>query len=129
MTYKVPDNVVNKSLYFRIYKKLKAQHERDGKRWGAYSSGQLVKQYKAKGGKYSGDRSKKSGNLARWYKEKWIDVCEYNKGKIKSCGRNSINNKNFPYCRPLKRVNESTPKTVKEISKSRMAFELWKQIQ
>ena len=37
MTYKVPDNVVNKSLYFRIYKKLKAQHERDGKRWGAYS--------------------------------------------------------------------------------------------
>ena len=62
---------------------------------GCLFSGQLVKQYKAKGGKYSGDRSKKSGNLARWYKEKWIDVCEYNKGKIKSCGRNSINNKNF----------------------------------
>ena len=120
MTYKVPNNVVNKSLYFKIYQKLKAQHEKDGKRWGAYSSGQLVKEYKAKGGKYSGEHSKNSSNLARWYKEKWVDACEYSKGKIKSCGRKNVESGKFPYCRPLKRINSKTPKTVKELSKNKL---------
>jgi len=117
MAYSVPKNVVNKKLYKKIYNKIKKEHEKKGKRWGAYSSGQLVKLYKKAGGKYTG--SKKNKNLSRWYKEKWIDVCAY--PKIKSCGRKRIsgkksNLKNFPYCRPLHRVSKNTPKTVKELS-------------
>ena len=117
MAYSVPKNVVNKKLYKKIYNKIKKEHEKKGKRWGAYSSGQLVKLYKKDGGEYTG--SIKNKNLSRWYKEKWIDVCTY--PKIKSCGRKRIsgkksNLKNFPYCRPLHRVSKNTPKTVKELS-------------
>lgn len=118
----VPDNVMNPALYRKIRNKMRKQHADQGKRWGAYSSGQLVQQYKRAGGKYKSRSSKKSekksGKLARWYREKWIDVCAYNRGKIKSCGRKSVESGKFPYCRPLHRVTKKTPKTVKELSKS-----------
>jgi hypothetical protein len=137
----VPDNVVNKKLYASIKTQMQKEHKAKGKRWGAYSSGQLVQTYKRKGGKYSGKKgssklaglkkqsknvsrnssrksSKNENKLGRWYKEKWIDVCEYNKGKIRSCGRKSVDSGQFPYCRPLHRVNKGTPKTVKELSES-----------
>ena len=121
---KVPGNVLNKTLYASIKKRMQNEHKKKGKRWGAYSSGQLVQEYKRKGGKYSSTHSKSKvvkksqGKLARWYKEKWIDVCEYNKGKIRSCGRNKFSRSKFPYCRPLHKINSSTPKTVKELSLS-----------
>ena len=67
--YKVPDNVVNKKLYASIKTKIKRSIK--GRRWGAYDSGRLVREYKSKGGKYRG--SKKKTDLGRWYKEKWVD--------------------------------------------------------
>lgn len=133
----VPDNVIDEKLYASIKTRMQKEHKKSGKRWGAYSSGQLVQEYKRKGGEYSGKKgydklaglkkkskkasrksSKNENNLGRWYKEKWIDVCEYNKGKIKSCGRKSVKSGKFPYCRPLHRINKGTPKTIKELSKS-----------
>ena len=64
------------------------------------------------------EKPRKNSPLNRWYKEKWINVCELPK-KV-PCGRPKINmkkwKKEFPYCRPSVRVTKSTPKTSKELS-------------
>lgn len=116
----IPDNVVNKKLYSRI----KAEGKRKFDVWpSAYGSSWLVKEYKRRGGKYKGKKSKDSG-LSRWYQEEWIDTCKLPK-KVK-CGRPKANQslsswkKTYPYCRPNKRVNKSTPKTVNELSKAQI---------
>ena len=49
---KVPENVINKTLYSKIKNKINASVKRKNRRWGAYDSGRLVKEYKASGGKY-----------------------------------------------------------------------------
>ena len=71
----------NKSLYNRI----KAEAKRKFKVWpSAYASGWVVKEYKRRGGKYSGKRKETEG-LARWFAEKWINVCKL--PRIVACGR------------------------------------------
>jgi len=70
---------------------------------------------------YSGKKPPKDSELKRWYKEKWVNVCKKDKnGNYKSCGRklSSLKPKDYPYCRPLKRVSKNTPKTVGELSPS-----------
>ena len=116
----VPDNVLNKTLYLKIKNKLK----KSVKSWpSAYGSGLLVKKYKEAGGKYKGKKSRKNTGLQRWFAEKWIDVCAY--PKIKKCGRpkgtysSSTYQRDYPYCRPLRKVTSKSPKTVKSLSKSR----------
>ena len=104
---------LNKSLYQRV--KSEAKHKFKVYP-SAYANGWLVKEYKRRGGKYkSGTRPRKSGGLSRWYAEKWIDVCKLPK-KV-PCGRKKSSKRNYPYCRPSRRVNKSTPRTVSEISK------------
>jgi histone H1/5 len=69
----------------------------------------------------------KSTGLKRWFKERWIDVCKL--PKIVECGRKKTGKnwkKNYPYCRPYKRVNSGSPKTAKEIMKSKGIKELRK---
>ncbi len=65
-------------------------------------------------------RSKKSHGLGRWYAEEWINVCEL--PKIVPCGRPKLGDKdwkkNYPYCRPRKRINSGTPKTAGELTKT-----------
>lgn len=67
--------------------------------------------------------SKKStfvkSSLDRWFKEKWVNVCEKNKSKegYKDCGRN-VNSKkstDYPYCRPFYHLNKNAPISVSEI--------------
>ena len=105
-----PSNVVNKKLYMSIKAKIKRSIK--GRRWGAYDSGRLVREYKAKGGKYSGGKGKT--DLGRWYKEKWVDACAW--PKRKSCGRKTA--AKIAYCRPSKRVDSKTPKLVQSLSKA-----------
>jgi hypothetical protein len=105
-----PINVVNKKLYMSIKAKIKRSVK--GRRWGAYDSGRLVREYKAKGGKYSGGKGKT--DLGRWYKEKWIDACAW--PKKKSCGRKTA--AKIAYCRPSKRVDSKTPRLVQSLSKA-----------
>ena len=105
-----PSNVVNKKLYMSIKAKIKRSIK--GRRWGAYDSGRLVREYKAKGGKYSGGKGKT--DLGRWYKEKWVDACAW--PKKKSCGRKTA--AKIAYCRPSKRVDSKTPKLVQSLSKA-----------
>jgi len=90
---------------------------------GIYRSSWIVREYKKRGGKYSGKKSNKSG-LKRWYKEKWIDLnrpIRNSKGKIigyKSCGRSKVkgSKEKYPLCRPSKRVSNYTPRTYSSIS-------------
>jgi hypothetical protein len=92
------------------------------KRWpSAYASGQVVILYKklmsdAHKQPYKNYVNKHATALARWYKEDWIDIRTGQK-----CGdiADSAKNKNinyYPTCRPNKRVNKSTPVTVKELT-------------
>lgn len=106
--YKVPDNVVNKSLYANVKSKIKRSIK--GRRWGAYDSGRLVREYKAAGGKYKGTKGKT--NLSRWYKEKWVDACAWPKSE--PCGRKT--KESIAYCRPSKKVDSKTPKLVQKLT-------------
>jgi len=112
---RVPTNVVDKELYIKVREKVKSRVNS----WpSAYASGQIVSEYKKAGGRYRGGKqSPKKTPLDRWYKEKWVNVCE--KGHP-PCGRSKADMglKDYPYCRPSVRVTKSTPKTVKEIPKS-----------
>ena len=81
---------LNKALYNKIKNKVK----KSSKVWpSAYASGQLVRQYKAKGGKYKcsfgklkcsfgklkcsfGKLKCSFGSIDRWFKEKWVNVCK-----------------------------------------------------
>ena len=117
---------VNKKLYNRLKTKIKAR----SKVWpSAYASGQLVRAYKSKGGTYkcarknafSFTRSSRFGSLDRGFKDKWVDVCRPKRnGKYRSCGRSKSSRKGYPYCRPSIRVNDQTPKTVREIGLSNL---------
>jgi hypothetical protein len=121
---KVPDNVKNPKLYLKIKTKIQKDVKAKKRRWGAYDSGRLVREYKQAGGKYSGSKksktcSNKSSNLDRWYKEKWIDACAW--PKRKSCGRTKASIKsNVTYCRPSKIIDSNTPKTVQELTKAQI---------
>ena len=96
---------LNKKLYSTVKQKVKSKV----KVWpSAYASGQLVKQYKAAGGKYRCN-TRKLSLLDRWFKEKWVNVCTKPRTK---CARSS---KKYPYCRPSVKVSPKTPKTVKEL--------------
>ena len=111
---KIPDNVVNKALYSRIKAKIRKDVNKKKRRWGAYDSGRLVREYKAKGGKYRGGKGKT--NLSRWYKEKWVDACAW--PKRKPCGRKT--KEKIAYCRPSKKVDSKTPKLVQKLTKAQI---------
>lgn len=121
-----------------LYQRVKSAARKKFKVYpSAYANAWLVKEYKRRGGKYRGSkpgrtrkksgrskrRSKsKSSGLTRWFDEEWIDVCKL--PKIVKCGRSKLRSKDwkkkYPYCRPRKRVNSSTPRTASEIPKSEL---------
>jgi len=125
----------NKQLYASATKKVKSRV----KIWpSAYASGQVVSEYKRRGGKYScssfGGTPSRCKNmfdfglsgLARWFKERWVNVCSPTKvpcGTAKQLVRNlKGTNRVVPtkkpgkYCRPSVRVNSRTPTTVGELT-------------
>ena len=53
------------------------------------------------------------GGLDRWFAEKWVDI-----KTGKTCGRKEGENRNYPACRPSKRISSATPKTASELSAS-----------
>lgn len=112
----------NKPLNMALYNKVKNDAKRKFKVWpSAYGSAWLVKEYKRRGGKYSGSRSRsisKSTGIDRWMKEKWINICKLPR-KV-SCGRSKLSKswkKNYPVCRPSKRITTGTPTLASEISR------------
>lgn len=65
-----------------------------------------------------GEEKNPDSGLTRWFKEEWVNVCEKdNKGKYKTCGRKKADlNSDYPYCRPLNKLPNTTVKTVPEMS-------------
>lgn len=101
-----------KPVNTKLYNSIKNRIKRKVKRWpSAYASGQMVQEYKRKGGKYRCS----FGSLDRWFKERWVNVCKKN---YPTCGRKKSSSKDYPYCRPLKRINSKTPRTAGELSRS-----------
>ena len=104
----------NKSLYQKVV----ADAKKRFRVWpSAYASGWVVQEYKRRGGQYSGGSAKKSP-LARWYQERWIDVCQL--PRRVACGRPVGSKSPYPYCRPLRRISKNTPRTVGELSKAEL---------
>jgi hypothetical protein len=97
-------NIINKKLYEKVKKELYAEIPKHS----AYRSGLLVKLYKKRGGKYSGEKPK--GGLTRWFKEDWRT--EKGKKTYKEGGT---------IFRPTKRINKNTPKTMGELTKTEKA--------
>ena len=104
-----------------LYEATKKKVQKSVKRWpSAYASGQLVQQYKVTYRKMYGNRSEpyhskgKKSSLARWYKEKWVDVCRKQSTGFAPCGRRRTEGR-YPFCRPSVRVDKKTPMTVSEV--------------
>jgi len=80
-----------------------------------YASSWIVREYKKRGGKYSGKKPSKKTGTSKWYTEQWVQVESYLKtGEKIQCGSSIQKTK---ACRPLKRVNASTPPTISELLK------------
>jgi len=88
------------------YKKVKASYDVFP---SARASQAIAKCRKASGNVV---KSEKGSSLKRWEKEKWTDT-----RTGKACGAGGSNE----YCRPKVRVSSQTPKTISEISPSRLA--------
>ena len=66
----------NKPTNSKLYKHIKYEAKKKFKVYPSiYANSWVVKEYKKRGGKYTGKKSKSTG-LLRWYKEKWIDICK-----------------------------------------------------
>lgn len=88
-----------------LYNKVKADVYRRIPKHSAYRSSIVVKEYKAKGGGYSGDKGE--GGLTRWHKEEWRNQ----RGGVGYKKKGDI-------YRPTKRVSSKTPVTMKELTPS-----------
>ena len=96
----------------RLYAQVKAAAKRRFDKWpSAYATGWLVQEYKRRGGRYSG--SKRPSGLGRWFRERWVDVCEPGQPP---CGRRAVDRRRYPYCRPSVRVNARTPKLASQLT-------------
>lgn len=72
---------------------------------------------------YSDKIRQADSDLTRWYAEQWINVCEKDKnGKYLPCGRKSakLQKNDYPYCRPLKKLDGTIVKSVGELTKSEL---------
>eukprot|EP00466_Bigelowiella_natans_P006795 jgi/Bigna1/129930/aug1.10_g4638 len=70
------------------------------------------------------NKKKSKSNLKRWFKEKWVNVCEKGKGpgNYKPCGSGQgvKNLKKYPYCRPYYKMPGTTVVTARELTKKQI---------
>lgn len=101
----------NKALYEEVKDEAKSKFKRYP---SLYASSWIVKTYKERGGTYKGPKPK-TGGTDQWRKEKWVQIIPFLKsGRVVECGQDT---KDTKACRPLKRVNKSTPTTLPELMK------------
>lgn len=106
---------LNRKLYTQVVVDAKTRF----KVWpSAYASGWVVRRYKELGGTYKNNNKNSPKPLHRWFDEEWVNVCEL--PRIVPCGRLKASMKDYPYCRPLKRINAETPTTASELSKKEL---------
>lgn len=107
-----------------IYKKAKAQIDKEHKKHSAYKSMALIKLYKEMGGKIDESKSKKG--TEKWLKEKWINLTPVALGitslsKAPKCGnKHPKQGKNPSICRPKVKVNSKTPSLASSYSNTQL---------
>ena len=90
-----------------LYSRVKAEAKRKFKIFpSAYASAYIVREYKKRGGTYTGRKSKRKG-IARWMREKWTTQ------DGSPCGSKKF--KGVKKCRPTVRISKETPVTWKEL--------------
>jgi hypothetical protein len=111
----------------KLYEQVKKDAKKKFKQYPSlYASSWIVREYKKRGGTYKGSKppsskSPKKGSKSRltginkWYAEQWVQVEKYLKTGTKvDCG---ASNRKTKACRPLKRVDSTTPITISELLK------------
>lgn len=100
------------SYYDKYDLKNFAQKRTKGTPYSIY--GRIYYPKKAEGGEMIDYKSGgQHGGLDRWFAEKWVDI-----KTGEPCGRQQGENRNYPACRPSKRISSETPKTASELSSS-----------
>ena len=61
-------------------------------------------------------KSSENGGLERWFDEEWVDI-----KTGKPCGRQKGEDRDYPACRPSKRISDKTPKTSGELTPAEKA--------
>lgn len=103
----------NKKLYEQVKREASSVFDSPT---GAYRSAWIVREYKKRGGTYTGSKDTTSG-LTRWFKEDWVDLNRpLGDGKYAPCGRSDASKGMYPLCRPINRL-KGTPKTVSQLTK------------
>tara|TARA_R100001460_G_scaffold51042_3_gene89619 strand:+ start:2364 stop:2750 length:387 start_codon:yes stop_codon:yes gene_type:complete len=98
-----------------LYSRVKSEAKRKFKIFpSAYASAWIVKEYKKRGGTYTGTKSSKRG-VARWMREKWTTQDGSPCGSAKFRG--------VKKCRPTVRISKETPVTWKELKAKGKASE------
>jgi len=98
-----------------LYSRVKAEAKRKFKIFpSAYASAYIVREYKKRGGTYTGRKSKRKG-IARWMREKWTTQ------DGSPCGSKKF--KGVKKCRPTVRISKETPVTWQELKAKRKATE------
>ena len=98
-----------------LYSRVKAEAKRKFKIFpSAYASAYIVREYKKRGGTYTGKKSKRKG-IARWMREKWTTQ------DGSPCGSKKF--KGVKKCRPTVRISKETPVTWQELKAKRKATE------
>ncbi len=101
--------MANEPTNRRLYNRVVAEARRKFRIFpSAYASAFIVREYKKRGGKYSGRKSSSKG-IARWMREKWTTQ------DGSPCGSKKF--KRTKKCRPTVRINKSTPVTWKELER------------
>lgn len=94
----------------------------------AYASGWVSKTYKARGGRYGGERTPDRG-ITKWFREKWVDLSrpihdeDGNLVGYEPCGREHAHQSDYPKCRPLKEAMRMSPREVASAIRRKRAAE------
>lgn len=94
----------------------------------AYASGWVVRTYKQRGGRYSGERDPAQG-IAKWFREDWVDLSrpihdeDGNVVGYEPCGREHADQHAYPKCRPLAEALRMTPEQVRSAVRRKRAVE------
>lgn len=96
----------------QLYEQVKELAKKKYKRYPSlYASAWIQKEYQKKGGKYSLDQKT---NIDKWSEERWVQVIPFLRGKVVEC---ETKNKDTNACRPMVRVDSTTPITINEVLK------------
>ncbi len=102
---------LNQSLYNKVLSEARSKFKRFP---SLYASSWISREYQSRGGKYKTPKNYKS-KQQQWFDEEWVQIIPYLKdGKKIKCGSS---NKDTKACRPLKKIDKSTPPTMSEIVK------------